>query len=260
LPRRLLSVRSVGDRDPEGVDEVPSAVDERIANSIVRRWPSVLVRVTGLLTGLLLVVLQVSEHGRLVAVDGTVTGWFVGHRTKALDQIALLMTDTFGPLAVACLAVLLGLVAVRRFRSYLSGLIVVAAVGVAGALCTALKFVLERGRPPVVIQETLETDYSMPSGHVTGTVVLCGMLVAVLGFQRSAAVTRWLALLAAVVVAAVAFSRLYLGVHWLTDVLAGVLLGLAVAEIGAALLRWLLDRKLRTGSASLQLGAGTLIP
>ena len=55
---------------------------------------------------------------------------------------------------------------------------VVAAVGGASALCTALKLHGAR-RPPIGIQETLETDYSFPSGHVTGTVALCGMLVVV---------------------------------------------------------------------------------
>ncbi len=205
------------------------------------RWWSTSVRAAGLLMGLVVIALQVSQHGWLVDVDNAVTAWLVGHRTPAANQIALMVTNAFGPAETACAAALVAAVAVVRFRCFLSGLTVVVAVGGASALCTAMKLLLARNRPPVGIQETLETDYSFPSGHVTGTVALIGMLVVVVGMHQSDAVNRWLACAAVVVVAAVALSRLYLGVHWLTDVLAGVLLGAAAVEIGAAMLYGLID-------------------
>ncbi len=205
------------------------------------RWWSTSVRVAGLLMGLLVVAVQVSQRGWSVDVDNAVTAWLVGHRSPVADQIAVAVTNAFGPAETACAAALVAVVAVVRFRSFLSGLTIIVAVGGASALCTAMKLLLARDRPPIGIQETLETDYSFPSGHVTGTVALFGMLVVVVGMHRSDAVNRWLACAAIVVVAAVAMSRLYLGVHWLTDVLAGVFLGLAAVEIGGTTLRGLID-------------------
>jgi membrane-associated phospholipid phosphatase len=205
------------------------------------RWLSTLVRAAGLLMGLGVVARQVSQRGWLVDVDGTITTWLVGHRTTILNQIAPLVTNAFGPAVTACAAVLVAAVTVFRFHSYLGALIVIVTIGGASVCCTAMKLLLKRSRPPIGIQETLETDYSMPSGHVTGTVALFGMLVVVVGLGRSKAINRWLASVAVIVVAAVALSRLYLGVHWLTDVLAGMLLGSAAVVTGATTLRGLID-------------------
>ncbi len=136
------------------------------------RWWSTSVRAAGLLMGLVVIALQVSQHGWLVDVDHAVTAWLVGHRTPAANQIALMVTNAFGPAETACAAALVAAVAVVRFRCFLSGLTIVVAVGGASALCAAMKLLLARNRPPIGIQETLETDYSFPSGHVTGTVAL----------------------------------------------------------------------------------------
>lgn len=206
------------------------------------RWWSTSVRAAGLLMGLVVVALQVSHHGWLVDVDRAVTTWLVGHRSPAADQMAVTVTNAFGPVQTACAAALVAVLAVVRFRSYLSGLTIIACVGGASLSCLAIKLLLARDRPPLGIQESPETDYSFPSGHVTGTLALFGMVVVVVGMHRSDAVTRWLACGAVVVVAAAGLSRLYLGVHCLTDVLAGVLLGSAAVEIGAMTLRGLIGR------------------
>jgi membrane-associated phospholipid phosphatase len=206
------------------------------------RWWSTSIRAAGLLMGVVVVAVQVRQSGWLVDVDKVVTDWLVGHRSPVADQIALAVTNVFGPAETACAAVLVAMLAAVRFRSRVSGLIVIAAVGGASALCTALKLLLARARPPVGIQETLETDYSFPSGHVTGTVALFGMLVLVVGMHRSDAVRSWLTCAAVIVIAAVALSRLYLGVHWLTDVLAGMLIGSAAVAIGVTALCGFIDR------------------
>jgi len=207
----------------------------------VTRWWATVVQVAALLAALVVLALQISDHGWLVEVDGTVTKWLVGHRFPAADQVALAVTDVFGPAETAGAAILLGVVTALKFRSNLSGLVVIMTVGGVSALCAALKLLMARARPPIGIQETLETDYSFPSGHVTGTGALLGMFVVVVGMNQSATLKRWLMTAAMAFVAAVAASRLYLEVHWLTDVIAGALLGAAAVGIGATTLRGLLD-------------------
>ena len=205
------------------------------------RWRSTAVWAVGLLIGLGVVAWQVGKGGWLVNVDRAVTAWLVDHRTPGVDQIALVVTNAFGPVLTSCAAIVLAIVAASRFRSYISALIVIGTIGGASALSTAMKVLVARHRPPIGIQETLETDYSMPSGHVTGSVALFGMLVVVVGLGRSKSARWGLASVAVIVVAAVAVSRLYLGVHWLTDVLAGMLLGSAAVVIGATTLRGHVD-------------------
>ncbi len=88
-----------------------------------------------------------------------------------------------------------------------------------------LKMGLQIPRPEVV---TLAPDsYAFPSGHTLRAVVLYGFLSVIVARPLSLS-RRWLPYGVAVLVAvAVALSRLYLGVHWLSDVLGSIALGLA---------------------------------
>lgn len=200
------------------------------------RWWSAAVQAAGLLLGIAVFAVQLRHGGWLVDVDHAVTDWLVHHRNPILDVVAVAVSNLFSPIVIAAGSLLTAVVAALRFKSYLCGIIVIGTVACASTLCTVIKVGIARHRPPAEIQETLETDYAFPSGHVTGVTALFAMIVLVVGISRSQSVKRLLAGVAAVVVAAVALSRLYLAVHWLTDVLAGALLASAVVAFGATAL------------------------
>jgi undecaprenyl-diphosphatase len=99
-----------------------------------------------------------------------------------------------------------------------AAVLVVAAAG-ASAVTYALKLLFDRERPPT----DLELDPSFPSGHTAFATAVFG-LAALMLIARG----RWLAALGALaIVAAMGPSRLLLGVHWTSDVLAGYAVGLA---------------------------------
>lgn len=196
-------------------------------------WQAAMTRAAGLLAALVVLAVQALRGGWFVQVDHAVTGWVVAHRTSTLDSAALAVTNAFGPVGTAAVTALVAVVVAVRFRSYPGGFAIIATVGGVAALCTLTKLLVARARPPIAIQETLETDYSFPSGHVTATAALFGVLALLVGLGRSQLVKRLCLAAAAIVVLAVALSRLYLGVHWLTDVAAAALLGSAAATIGA---------------------------
>ena len=206
------------------------------------RWGAASIQVGALLAALIVLALQVQQRGWLVDVDYGVTQWLIAHRDTTADVIAVAVTDALGPVGTASAAALLAVLTVLRFRSFLSGLVVLVTVGGASLACTVLKLTMSRARPPIGVQETLETDYSFPSGHVTGAAALFGMIVVVTSLAGSPRLARCCAGLAAVAVVAVAASRLYLGVHWLTDVVAGAVVAAAAVAVGAAALDGLVDR------------------
>ena len=91
----------------------------------------------------------------------------------------------------------------------------------------AVKQLVERPRPPAGLALSHATGFAFPSGHATDAAAVYGMLAVLLARsgRPAARVAAWAG--AAALVALVGLSRLYLGVHWLSDVVAGAALGIA---------------------------------
>jgi undecaprenyl-diphosphatase len=191
-------------------------------------------RVSALTLILAVLCVQVRDGGPLTGADVPATSWVVGHRSATLDHVALLVTALGSPVATVALAVICGLALAWRRRSAIPAAVVVGTVGAATAASTALKLVVERSRPAVDLQEVLETDYSFPSGHVTGTAALLGITAAILLGRRHLRVRVCGAAVAGCGVVIVAMTRVYLGVHWMSDVVAGAILGAVFVTVGAA--------------------------
>ena len=175
------------------------------------------------------------------ATDHHVLHWFVHHRSEWLTGPAIAITDAGSPVATIVLAFVIAGVLWWRRRTAIAPLIVIATLGLAGAASTIMKVVVRSERPPLALQLITETDPSFPSGHVTGTLALAGIVAVAIGTGRSPAVRRSLYWGVAAVTVVVAVTRLYLGVHWVTDVVGGALLGGSALILGSCALR-LLDR------------------
>lgn len=133
---------------------------------------------------------------------------------------------------VAAVVVVVVLLVMRWWR----GAVVVAAARVGELVCeSAVKALVARPRPALVDPVAHASGSSFPSGHAGGSAAVYGAL-ALLGV---AGVARWARLMlvtgAALLVGAVAVSRVLLGVHYPSDVAAGVALGLAWVSAAALL-------------------------
>lgn len=117
-------------------------------------------------------------------------------------------------------------------RAYLAGL----ASTLIGAAASSyfLKAIVARSRPGGLIPSTLETSYSFPSGHATLALALYGFMAYMLCQLYPKHAGKIIAVTATVVLA-VGASRLYLGVHFPSDVIAGYLLGGLWLLLGIAL-------------------------
>lgn len=127
-------------------------------------------------------------------------------------------------------AALLSLVLLLRWRRPTPGpwvgraLLPLLAVGLATALTHVLKLVLARPRPPVEFQLAAESTWALPSGHATAAWALTAAVL-LLGAPG------WVNLLLGGHALLVSAQRLYLGVHWFSDILVGALLGVLVAGL-----------------------------
>src|SRR4051794_15346210 len=120
------------------------------------------------------------RHG--TALDHNVLGWMIEHRSEGLTTAALVVTNAGSPGAMALLAMLASVILWWRRRTPLPGLVVIAPRAVASGSSTLTKAVVGAQRPPRHVQLLLEVDPSFPSGHVTGTLALVGIVAVVIGY------------------------------------------------------------------------------
>jgi undecaprenyl-diphosphatase len=115
----------------------------------------------------------------------------------------------------------------------------VAAMVLSQLLIGPVKNLYERPRPPLPLVET--TGFSFPSGHAVATGAIAVGLAIVLipaGLRR-----RTTELMAILVVIVMAMSRVYLRAHWLSDALAGAVMGAGIAVAVAAVVHWVDERR-----------------
>jgi len=168
------------------------------------------------------------------AFDGAVRAWALAHHTRALDW-ALGLSTRLGTVPVlVVVAFLIAWWLWRRSGLSVAGAVVAAPLGAAG-LILWLKDLFERARPPGAARLG-ELNYSFPSGHTTAVTAL-GLSVAYV-LLRERLAPRWVPVLAAAAALLVGASRVYLDVHWATDVIGGWAVGLFVATGCAGLYEW----------------------
>ena len=160
----------------------------------------------------------------IVGLDKRVYAHLQGLRSAPFDALLIAITGLGDqkvviPVAGAGLVTLLAL---RRFRAgwYLTLAIIGGALFVGG-----VKRVIARPRPVSIYDGVAE--YSFPSGHAAMSVVLYGFLAVLLAYGSPRPFRRGVAFAALALVGLIAFSRVYLGAHWLSDVLAGLAFGVA---------------------------------
>jgi len=221
-------------------------IGEERARSDIRVHPVLVTAVVGLLGWLVLAALAVGlgalvnhfvvghtlGHG-----DLDVARWFVARRTdtwNTLSHIGSYFAETVTVFVV--LAIALGVLAARRAWPQ-CGLLVVSMAAEAGVYLVATYFV-SRNRPAVPRLEHLIVSDSYPSGHTAAAMAMYGSLCIIVWSLTSARVWRALFLaLAFVGPLIVGTSRVYRGMHNVTDVICGLVLGAGCIAVGYVAVR-----------------------
>jgi undecaprenyl-diphosphatase len=162
----------------------------------------------------------------LERVDHTV--WRSAHQFRTPGATAFFVAFTYlgtgVGLGIVVLIVAVGLL-IRGHRRWPTLLVVTAAGG--GLLNHALKVVFARARPDMAEALWRSHSYSFPSGHAMGSLVVFGALVyLVMRASRSWRIRSAAVALGLCLIGAISVSRIYLGVHWFSDIVAGLSAGL----------------------------------
>jgi len=198
----------------------------------------------GLLMAFTALAIGVHTHGWVTTFDAP-TASFIGnatHRSRRLDEASLMTARLGSPAMIAAAGLIGGALLSWRARSVRLGIIVIGTVGAAVLAETVIKAVVDRPltRAEVLAAPLLSTaHHPFPSGHVAGTGALLGIIAVRIGVGRSHPVRALITALAVAGVLIVAFSRLYLGLHWLTDVVGGAILAVLFVILGDVAVRTL---------------------
>ena len=200
---------------------------ERSEVRVLVLWGAVVIAAAWLFLGVLE---DVVTGDPLVRVDGVVYRALQGIRTPAGDAFMIGITELGDTIVTTSMTIVIFAWLAWR-RAWRSVFYWVAAVGFAATLNTVTKLAIHRARPAELAYAGASA-FSFPSGHATINAVLYGFLAFLIARQLRPAWRLPLFAVAAAFAALIAFSRLYLGAHWFSDVTAS----LAFAAAWVALL------------------------
>jgi membrane-associated phospholipid phosphatase len=173
-----------------------------------------------------LLAVGVASGGPIVSFDSAVAVWLHRHATGAATDVMSTVTQLGGATVLLAVTLVVGAALLVRRRVAHAALLGAALAG-AEALNLALKAAFERPRPSLSDPIASAAGFSFPSGHAMVALTVYGAL-AFIAASAGPRRRRVMILVAATgLVLAIGFSRLYLGVHYVSDVLAGYGAGLA---------------------------------
>lgn len=159
--------------------------------------------------------------------------WMVGHRYGFVTEVAKTITSIANPLTFALIVGLIVVVWAGLKREIWRPAVLAGSIAGAAGTSTLLKTIFMNARPPEIYMiPAFEYDFSFPSGHT----ICVATFVLVLGYliysHKPSIGKLWMWIVATTIgTGLIGFSRLYLGYHWLTDVVASVGLALIILAI-----------------------------
>jgi len=202
-------------------------------------------------------------NGSVGSWDRHVSDYFARHRTSGLNDLTKRATSGVSKFvrvghadlpAIIVAAVVVTFLA-RRGR-WREGVLIAIAFALEITVFLSVKFVVARPRPDVLDLNSSPSNTSFPSGHTAAaTVLFVGITIIVMCCTRNRLARVVSTVVASGVVGMVGFARVYRGLHYLTDVLVGALLGLGCLTVAVIAVRAASRRQARAGEASARQGA-----
>lgn len=165
---------------------------------------------------------EVHEGGTL-RIDQNILLWIHIYATPMLDSFFVNITDIGSVAFIGIITLIIGVYLISK-RLYVKTFMLLAAMGGAAVLNITLKLLFERARPELWDGLIQESNFSFPSGHAMASSALTFTIIALLWN------TKWrftAIIIGALYMSVIGLSRLYLGVHYPTDIIGGWLVSFA---------------------------------
>jgi membrane-associated phospholipid phosphatase len=215
-------------------EQPPEAIDPGTAAKTVAVLPLIAAVLVAASLGLGLLLVMIERNVGLAGWDDSIERWAVDSASDGATDVLTWITYLGGTWVIVVVSLAVAAYATVRTRDWAAAGFLTLVVGGQLILSNLLKWVVERARP------TLDplSDFSgasFPSGHTTAATATYLGIALVLGLFLGRRGQAALMGAAAGLAVAVACTRVFLGVHWLTDVIGGIVLGLAWFAIASML-------------------------
>lgn len=171
-----------------------------------------------------LVLQMVQSHDGFARWDNSAARWGATHTTGGSETVIRWVTQLGSTPGILLVVVVVAIVEHRRIPSLSAPIFLAVVVGSELIVNNLIKVIVRRDRPDIA-RLVAAGGYSFPSGHTAAAAATYAAVALLLGRRRSHRTRALLAAAAAGVTVAVASSRVLLGAHWLTDVIAGAAVG-----------------------------------
>jgi len=190
-----------------------------------RRSPGILASVTGLLLFFLIAAVFIRQDP-WTSLDLSALQWLQARRSQPGIRFFSALTSLGQPPFLVFLGLAIALLLLRSRRLVLFTTWSMALIG-GGLMERILKIWIRRPRPDLPEPLLHPLTFSLPSGHAMNSMIAYGMLTFILLriWKPARALTTAIIMMAALLIAGVGFSRVYLGVHYISDVVAGFAIG-----------------------------------
>ena len=177
---------------------------------------------------------------KIISADLQAADFFLALRNPELTQFFTYVTVLGKSYTVVAIALIIAVILyARQKRIYIIPLLV--SLAGSGLFTWLGKQIVQRARPDMAIYA--EHSFSFPSGHAAFAVALYGFVTYILACELKSRQAKMAALFFGfAIIFAIGFSRLYLGVHYLSDVLAGYLVGALWLLLSITVTEWLKSR------------------
>ncbi len=232
----MVEERRATQRGPLAVYANPIYRALRASAGIARTWVGALgiFLVGGLILaamGTALFVMLASEvrEGETQAFDDTVIRWMGAHHSPTMDAVMLEVTALGTGTVVLMIVAVAALFLVLTKHKYSASLLLASTFG-GLVLNGVLKLGFNRPRPSIFVPAVHTVSSSFPSVHAMSAAIVYSTVAYLAARLHKRMWARWVVMtMALILIAFISFSRLYLGVHYPSDVVAGVAIGLAWA-------------------------------
>lgn len=216
------SIREEVHRHPRAAAAVNARLDPTTMTGLALTTAAAVVVIGTVAFGV--VIVMVRNNLGFAHFDQGAARFAAHHATTTSTTVLRDYTQLGGAVVLVPLAVVVWLVASRRHGLLTTFFFLTLTVGGQFALADLIKWIVDRARPDLD-RLTGFSGPSFPSGHATASAACFAAFALLAGIGRSARVQATLASLAVALAVGIACSRVFLGVHWLTDVLGGLALG-----------------------------------